>query len=105
MLIAVIIEIIVGLICSYLGYLIWIKQKINLLHSYHYQKVKKEDIPAYTKMMGIGLIVVGSGVILQGIFDLFNLSKIGNIFLYLSIIIGLLISHRGQKKYNGSWFS
>ena len=39
-----------------LGALLWKEQMLSLLHEYHYKNVKKEDIPAYTRQMGIGLI-------------------------------------------------
>lgn len=32
-----------GIIFCLLGYLIWKKQKITLLHDYHYDKVSTED--------------------------------------------------------------
>ena len=37
----------VGILALVLGYLIWAKEKISLLHDYHYSKVKKEDKRAF----------------------------------------------------------
>ena len=41
-----------GALFMYLGWLIWIKEKINLIHDYHYKKVKESDKKAYTAVMG-----------------------------------------------------
>ena len=99
-----IIEGAVGLACIILGLLIWKKEKISLLHDYHYQNVKKEDIPAYARLMGIGLIVIGAGICLTGVLNLFN-SPYWWIPLAGGIVSGILVLNRAQKKYNGSWFS
>lgn len=37
-----------GILFLILGWLIWKKEKITLLHDYHYAKVKPEDRKAYT---------------------------------------------------------
>ncbi|MDL2250931.1 DUF3784 domain-containing protein, partial [Lachnospiraceae bacterium OttesenSCG-928-J05] len=62
---------VVALIFIVLGYLLWVKQKISILHDYHYTKVKENDKRAYTRVMGIGMIVIGIGCLLSGIYSLF----------------------------------
>ncbi len=94
----------VGSACIVLGFLIWKKQKLSLLHDYHYQNVKKEDIPAYTGQMGAGMIVLGAGIAAAGIFELAS-SSFWWIPLAAGIVIGLIVMYRAQKKYNGSFFS
>ena len=32
-----------GMLFVYLGYLIWIKKKIHMIHDYHWTKVKESD--------------------------------------------------------------
>ncbi|MBQ7064968.1 MAG: DUF3784 domain-containing protein [Firmicutes bacterium] len=98
------IELIVGLSIIALGLLIWLKQKVNLLHDYHYQHVKPEDIPAYAKVIGIGLSIIGLGICVTGFLNLFE-SRQWWIPLVVGFIAGIIVMHRGQKKYNGSWFS
>lgn len=66
MIIGVIVDLAVGLLCIILGLMLWKKQKISLIHSYHYKNVKKEDVPAYTRLMGIGLILIGVGICITG---------------------------------------
>ena len=95
----------VGAILIVLGFLTWKKQKVSILHSYHYQNVKEEDLPAYTKSMGIGQIVIGIGLCLTGVVRLFTLDKISWAPAIVLGIIGLAIFHKAQMKYNGGWFS
>ena len=104
MIIGVVIDLAVGLLCIVLGILLWVKQKISILHDYHYQNVKKEDIPAYTRQMGIGLIIIGAGIGLTGLLNL-SYSPAWWIPLCAGLAAGLLVVHRAQMRYNGSWFS
>ena len=95
----------VGLILIVLGLLTWKKQKVTILHDYHYKNVKQEDIPAYTRSMGIGQIVVGAGFCLTGLLKIMTESKLTWAVLIAGLIIGLIIMHKSQMKYNGTWFS
>ena len=96
-----IIEFIIGAICIVMGVLLWKKQMISILHDYHYQHVKKDDIPAYTRQMGIGMITIGAGVIITGLLNLVY-SSLWWIPLLAGFVIGLIIIFVAQKKYNGS---
>ena len=101
MIFGVITELAVGAICIVLGILLWKKQRITILHDYHYKHVKKDDIPAYTRQMGIGLIIIGAGIIITGLFNL-AYSALWWIPLLTGFVIGLAAIYRAQKKYNGS---
>ena len=101
MIFGVIIDIAVGAACDVLGLLIWKKQKISILHDYHYKNVKKSDIPAYTKQVGIGLIIIGLGIIITGLLNLAH-SSLWWLSLLAGFVIGLIILYRAQKKYNRS---
>ena len=101
MIFGVIIETAVGAICIALGMLLWKKQKISILHDYHYKHVKKEDIPAYTRQMGIGLIMIGTGIFLTGLLDL-ACASVWWIPLLAGFVTGLAVIIMAQKKYNGS---
>ena len=37
----------IGLLFVYLGFLLWVKEKINIMHDYHYTKVKETDKKAH----------------------------------------------------------
>ena len=104
MIIGVIIDLSVGLICITLGILLWWKQKISLLHDYHYRNVRKEDIPAYTRLVGISLLLIGAGICITGLLNLFY-SPLWWLPLFGGIAAGFLVMNKAQKKYNGSWLS
>ena len=104
MIFGMIVECAVGLFCVILGLVIWLKQKASLIHEYHYKNVKQADLPAYTRLVGVSLIVIGAGVIATGIMNLFE-SKLWWIPLVIGFIAGFIVMNRAQKKYNGAWFS
>ena len=104
MILGAIIEFTVGAICIILGLLLWKKQKVSILHDYHYKHVKKADIPAYTRQMGIGLIIIGAGIIITGSLNLVY-SSLWWIPLSAGFVIGLIVIFLAQKKYNGSVLS
>ena len=101
MILGVIIELAVGAICTVLGVLLWKKQMVSFLHDYHYKHVKKEDIHAYTRQMGIGLIIIGAGIIITGLFNLVD-SSLWWIPLLAGFVLGFVVITMAQKKYNGS---
>ena len=95
----------VGAVLAVLGLLTWKKQRLSFLHSYHYKNVKEEDLPAYSRQMGVGQIVVGLGLCLTGVLRLFTKSFASWSGLIAGLVIGFGIMHKAQRKYNGSWFS
>lgn len=103
MIFGVIIEFAVGAICVILGLLLWIRRKVSLLHDYHYRNVRKEDLPAYTRQMGIGLILIGAGIMITGLLNL-AYSSLWWILLAAGFVSGITVLYRAQKKYNGSVF-
>ena len=60
------IQLFVGLVLLVLGYFIGVKQKISLVHSYHYKNVTEGDKTAFCKGVGIGNAIIG-GAILSGL--------------------------------------
>ena len=94
----------VGAVLVVLGLLTWKKQKVSFLHSYHYKNVKEEDIPAYTRQMGVAQILVGAGLCLSGVLRLFVKSLVFWAPFVVGAAIGLFLMHKAQMKYNGSWF-
>ena len=103
MIAGVLIDLAVGLLCVVFGLLVWKKQKVSLLHDYHYRNVKKADLPAYSRRIGIGLILIGAGICLSGAANYFHRHGLGWIALILGFAAGLLVMNNAQKKYNGSW--
>ena len=50
---------VLALVFMYLGYVMWKKEKITLLHSYHYDKVSPSDKRNFCKISGCGVISIG----------------------------------------------
>lgn len=95
---------IVGLLCVVLGLLIWKKQRITLIHDYHYKNVKKSDVPAYTRLIGTGLLLIGTGTCLTGIINLAFQTGAGWIAFGAGFLAGIWLMSKAQTKYNGSRF-
>ena len=104
MVVGFVIELSVGLLCVVLGILIWKKKKISLVHEYHYRNVKNADIPAYTRLVGISLILMGAGICFSGLLNLIK-SALWWIPMLIGFAAGFTVMNKAQKKYNGSWFS
>ena len=49
------------------GWMLWKKHRIDLVNAWHTRNVKQEDVPAYTKLMGLSLIAIGAGCLVTGI--------------------------------------
>ena len=93
-----------GIAFLVLGMLLWKKQKISLIHDYHHSHVQAQDIKAYTRLWGIGLLIMGIGSCLTGIIDIVFHTEAGWIVFIMGFAIGFLIGNKAQKNYNGSWF-
>ena len=105
MLLGVIVYLAVGILLIALGLAIWTKRRIGLIHEYHTGNVKAEDIPAYTRAMGIGLIVMGAGLCVTGVLSIFVQGPVCALALAPGFVAGFIIFHKAQMRYNGSWFS
>ena len=87
-----------------LGFLLWKKEKINIIHDYHYTKVKEENKKAYTSIMGKAMIVMGMGMAISGIIGVFTDSVKSGIPFCVTFIIGICMMIFGQIKYNRGIF-
>ena len=70
----------------------------------NWKNVRKKDLAAYTRLVGIGLVVMGAGICLAGIVNGLTGSQKGMICFALGFAVGLVLMGRAQKRYNGSWF-
>ena len=104
MIVGFVIDLVVGLLCIILGLLIWKKQRISILHDYHYKNVKTEDIPAYTRLTGISLLLLGVGICITGLFNLFE-SSLWWVPILIGFVAFFIVMNKAQKTYNGGWFS
>ena len=58
---------VIGIVFVTLGYLMWKREKITLLHSYHYDKVSPSDKKVFCKISGWGVIFIGIGLLATAI--------------------------------------
>ena len=100
----------VGVLCVVLG-IINMSGNISSIHSYHRKRVSPENILPFGKKVGLGTIIIGIGVILFGVASLIQFytdnslfTLIGTVFMAIGFAVGMAISLRAIKKYNGSIF-
>lgn len=89
-----------ALVFIYLGYLMWKKEKITLLHSYHYDKVSPSDKKVFCKISGWGVIFIGSGLLVTAIIIGITDSALGFIAFALGFVAGLALLIYAGAKYN-----
>lgn len=97
--IAIVISIL-ALVFVYLGFLIWKKEKITLLHSYHYDKVSPSDKKVFCKMSGCGVSFVGIGLLATAIIIGITDSPLSFIAFALGFVSGLALLIYAGAKYN-----
>lgn len=94
----------VGILMLYYAYAISIKKDVKVIHEYHYQNMKKEDLYGYLRTLGIGTFIIGATLLIQaGIICIFKSFHLYALFIGLFAGIGIMIY--AQYKYNGSMFS
>ena len=87
-----------------LGWQVWKKQKITLIHSYHYEKVAEKDKKAYTKQMGKAMLVMGTGIFLTGLINFISDTAYGWGVFLLFFVRGLVMMLRAPIRYNHGIF-
>ena len=87
------------------------KGNISMLHSYHRNRVKKEDILPFGKKVGAGMIIIGISMMVFGglsvAADIFSneiLNLVGVAIMGVGLIVGLVITFKAMIKYNGGIF-
>ncbi len=86
----------VGIILLVFGLLTWKKKTTAFIHSYHYRKVREEDIPEYTKWMGIGQILVGTGFCLTALLRYLGKRSASWAVFISGLVIGLAFILKAQ---------
>ena len=100
----------VGILIVVLG-IINMTGNISSLHSYHRHRVAEENKKPFGKLVGLGTLIIGVGLMsfgalmfaFEGI-GVQMLSVIAPVVLVVSIVVGLAISFYAMKKYNGGIF-
>ncbi len=101
MLIGLIVFLSVGILFLALGTVLWKKQRIDLVNAWHTRHVKKEDVAAYTKLMGLSLIAIGVGCVITGVVACVFENNLGWLALPVGFVVGFVLIWEAQKKYNG----
>lgn len=91
---------VIGIVFIILGYLIWKKGKITLLHSYHYEKVSLSDKKAFCKLSGWGVISIGIGLLVTAAIVGITDSTLSFIAFTLGVVLGLALLIYAGVKYN-----
>lgn len=95
-----IIEGVVGIILVVLGYLLWVKKKISLLHDYHYDKVSEEDKDAFCTISGLGIFIIGLGFLVTAVIIGITNSPWSFIVMAVGFVVGLVFLIYAGLKYN-----
>ena len=102
--------IIVGIACTVIG-ILNTKGHISMLHSYHRKRVKEEDIRPFGKLVGLGMMGIGAGIIAGGALSIVTYQTKNNIFEIIGMVIvgiglavGVSIAFYAMKKYNKGIF-
>lgn len=105
-----IISIAIGVICIVLG-IINIKGNISTLHSYHRHRVSKENILPFGRLVGVGTIIMGAGMISFGIasylaeqLKITALTIVGAVIMIAGFVVGFAFTVYAMIKYNKGIF-
>ncbi len=90
----------VGIVFAMLGYQIWKKEKISLLHDYHYNRVSAEDKKAFCTLSGIGVLLIGIGLVITAIVIGITDSPWSFIAFAIGLVAGLVMLIYAGVRYN-----
>lgn len=100
MIFAVILMSIVAIALLVIGYLIWRREKISLLHDYHYDKIRDEDKTAFCTLSGLGVIAIGTGLLITAVWFAIAESALAFLALAIGFAAGLSLLIYATRKYN-----
>lgn len=105
-----IVAVLVGVLCVVIG-AIHMSGNISMLHSYHRNRVSEEDILPMGRLVGIGMILAGIGIVAQGALSIAALLTeqtllltIGTVALIAGLAVGLGLVIFAIVKYNKGLF-
>ena len=100
MIVGIIVITIVSILLVVLGWLLWKKEQISLLHNYHYDKVSPENKKSFCMLSGMGLICMGIGLGITAVVLGITNSLLSFISSAIGFAVGLLLLVHAGKKYN-----
>ena len=100
----------IGVVCIALG-ISNMRGTISTLHSYHRQRVSEENRLPFGKLVGIGTVICGAGVMLSSIFSALAeymdngvFITIGTALMIIGLVLGLGVAFFAMIKYNKGIF-
>ena len=85
-----------------------IKGNISSIHWYNRTRITEETRPKYGKLMGIGTVIIGGGLVLSAVLNLLvkmNVAVlIGGAIILVSVVVGIAFMLYAQFKYNKGIF-
>ena len=90
----------VGIVLLVMAYHIGCKEKISLLHDYHYDKVSPQNKKIFCARMGLGLALMGMGLVVTACILALTNSAWSFLVLAFTFTVGLGIVILTEKKYN-----
>lgn len=93
-----------GCLCLFIGWRIWKKEQITLIHAYHHKRVAEKDKKAYTEKTGKAVTLIGIGIILAAVTGLATGSAYSWALFVLCFVRAFAMIIIAQKKYNGGLF-
>ena len=90
----------VGLLFLAVGWAIWKKERIDLLHDYHRSRVREADKKPFCALCGMGVGVIGIGMLLTaGLFAVTE--KLWSMAAFvLGFLVGIAMLIWAMRKYN-----
>ena len=105
-----IITAVIGIVCIVIG-ISNRKGNISLLHSYHRKRVSEEDRIPFGKLVGLGMIIIGTSLTIGGGLNFAAVSLqenlysiLGTVVMVAGLISGLCVSFFAMFKYNKGIF-
>ena len=100
MITALIIVGLTGIVFCLLGYLIWKKQKITLLHDYHYDKVSEKDKEAFCVQSGKGVLTIGVSLLITAVVIGITDSPWSFVVFAIGFVAGMRMLIMAGNRYN-----
>lgn len=100
MIFTVILLALIGITLLIFGYLIGIKEKISLLHDYHYENVSEKDRKAFCVLSGAGVMLCGGGIVITALLIAVTSSPKGFIAFAFGFAAGVALLIYAGCKYN-----
>ena len=89
-----------GFVFFLLGWRIWKKQKMDLIISYHCEKVSEENKQAYCTLSGLGVLIMGIGFFLSAVLTVFTQSAFVFLPMAAGLVLGIILLTSAVIKYN-----